>query len=87
MSAARNTPPANVWEALRRLLNCNKAQLAAHLGVTPKTLARWEAEGAGKNGHEKAATLLQKTLDEAECLPLAQWVINWPAIRTIGGKR
>lgn len=68
----RNTPPANIWQTLRRLLNCNKQELAAHLGVTARTLRTWEAaaeaEGssAGKAANEAAARLLSDTLRAAK---------------------
>jgi len=84
---ARNTTPANVWDALRRLHNCNKTQLAARLGVTQRTLARWEAGEAGTDAHRRAADLLQATLRAAEADAHAQWRINWNAIDKIGGRR
>lgn len=70
----RNRPPATVWEALRRLLNCNKAQLAARLGVHPRTLRRWEDEDAGRDGIDRASQLLIASLRAAGGADaLAQW--------------
>ena len=92
MKAQRNTPPANVWEALRRLRNCNKGELAEALGVSRHTLQRWERENAETGGNGKAAAqaasdLLTATLRAAgHSDVLAQWSINWDAIRSIGGK-
>lgn len=82
----RNTTPANIWDALRRLHNCNRQQLAARLGVSRATLHRWETEGAGQAGSEKAARLMQATLRAAD----ADWAplpIDWAATATIGGRR
>lgn len=87
----KNTTPANIWDTLRRLLNCNRSELAERLGVTPRTLRRWEDDdatgSAGKTAHERAAMLLQSTLRAANCDQHAQWAINWDAIYSIGGKR
>jgi len=86
--SARDTTPANIWEALRRLLNCNKTQLAARLGVTARTLHRWEHGEAGAVAHRRAADLLQATLRAADNADtLAQWRINWQAVDKIGGRR
>jgi len=77
MSKASN--PAHVWEALRRLRACNKQQLAAALGVTRQTLARWEAEtatggSAGEAAEARASDLLIATLRAAQGADsLAQW--------------
>lgn len=67
---AKNTTPATVWEALRRLLNCNKQQLAARLGVTRQTLHEWEKmtdadEPISDNARRAAAELLTATLRAA----------------------
>lgn len=85
--SARNTTPANVWDALRRLLNCNKTQLAERLGVTARTLHRWENGEAGADAHRRAADLMQATLRAADCDMHAQWRLNWDAIDSIGGRR
>ena len=66
----KNTTPATVWEALRRLLNCNKQQLAARLGVTRQTLRIWEEmtgddEPLSDNARRAAAELLTATLRTA----------------------
>lgn len=92
MTAPRNQPPANVWETLRRLLLCNKKELAARLEVSARTLATWEAEteaggSAGKRANAAAANLLQQILKEARSDVHAQLLLNWDAIDRIGGKR
>jgi DNA-binding transcriptional regulator YiaG len=66
----RNTTPANEWQALRRLLLCNKSQLAARLGITRQTLRMWEdatdrGETASDNARRAAAELLTATLRAA----------------------
>ena len=88
MTSQRNTPPATPWEALRRLLNCNKSQLAERLGVTTRTLHRWEKGEAGADAFSRASQLMIATLraaDQADTL--AQWRINFDAIDTIGGRK
>ena len=67
---SKNTPPANVWEALRRLLNCNKQQLAARMGITRQTLRIWEdmtrnGEPIEGNARRAAHELLTATLRAA----------------------
>lgn len=91
MTAEKNTPPVHIWETLRRLLNCNSKQLAAHLGVTARTLRTWETlteEGqpAGKTASEAASNLLQQILRAADADVYAL-PIEWDRIRTIGGRR
>jgi len=71
MSAAKNTTPATIWEAMRRLLNCNKQQLAERLGVTRQTLRMWEemtgrGEPISDNARRAAAELLTATLRAAD---------------------
>lgn len=66
----KNTTPATVWEVLRRLLQCNKQQLAARLGVSRQTLREWEnLTGNGDqiegNARRAAAELLTATLRAA----------------------
>ena len=66
----KNTVPATIWEALRRLLNCNKQQLAARLGVSRQTLMVWEKETArgepiSDSARLRAADLLNATLRAA----------------------
>jgi DNA-binding transcriptional regulator YiaG len=66
----KNTTPATVWEVLRRLLKCNKQQLAARLGVTRQTLRMWEdaterGEPISDNARRAAAELLTATLRAA----------------------
>ena len=86
--SSRNTTPASPWEALRRLLNCNKAQLAERLGASPRTLRRWEEGEAGADAMRRASALLIATLRAADHSDaLAQWVINFDAIHTVGGRR
>lgn len=87
----KNAAPANIWEVLRRLLDCNKQQLAAHLGVSVATLRRWEKvyaeEGtAGKAAAEKCSLLLETTLRQANA-EVYSLPINYGMIRTIGGRR
>jgi len=87
----RNTPPANIWQTLRRLLNCNKAQLADRLGVTARTLRTWESETeasgtAGTNGDRRAADLLQTILRIAHSDIHAQWSVRFNEIDTKGGR-
>lgn len=89
----KNTNPAHIWQALRRLLNCNRTQLAARLGVNRHTLAGWErmteaGENPGANAMHRASDLLIATLRAAgDADTMAQWRVNWPAIETIGGRR
>ena len=61
---ARNTPPKTIWTALRRLYACNKTQLAARLGVTSRTLRRWEdgETTPPPDAQDKARALLQTGL-------------------------
>ena len=84
----RNTNPATVWDALRRLLLCNKQQLADRLGVDRRTLHRWENCEAGADAMRRASALLIATLRNADHSDaLAQWTINFEAIHTAGGRR
>lgn len=62
---ARNAPPTTVWEALRRLLACNRQQLAARLGVSRHTLQRWERGELTEAGAARVAALMQETLATA----------------------
>ena len=84
----RNTFPTNQYDLLRRALQCNKSQLAEHLGVTPKTLRTWETEGGGANAAARVAQLWGVILNrsQTEWLEVSQ-VINFGAVRSIGGKR
>lgn len=61
----RNAPPANLLEALRRLLDCNRNELAARLGVSRQTLHRWERGQIPGPGAARVAELLQTTLGAA----------------------
>ncbi|MCA1775522.1 MAG: hypothetical protein LC676_07930 [Loktanella sp.] len=89
----KDTAPAHIWEALRRLLNCNRKQLAARLGVNRHTLAGWErmteaGENPGANAMRRASDLLIASLRAAqEADTLAQWRINWTGIDRIAGRR
>lgn len=79
----KNRAPATVWEALRRLRDCNRQELAAALGISRHTLARWE-DAAARNeqlpegARERAASLLIATLRAADGADaLAQWGRDW----------
>lgn len=66
----RNTPPGSIWLALRRLHRCNRQQLADRLGVSARTLRRWEAAteagtDPGPAATVKAALALQTALRAA----------------------
>lgn len=66
----KNTTPATIWQALRRLLNCNRTQLAARLGITPRTLHNWEhstdeGEQLTDRARDAAAELLTASLRAA----------------------
>jgi len=93
MTAAKNAPPKHVFEALRRLRNCNKQELAAALGVSRHTLTRWEqlaelGEPVSKTAAQSCSNLLIATLKAADHADvMAQWQINWDAIATIGKRR
>ena len=63
MTKAANSHPASIWEALRRLLNCNKSQLAAHLGINRRTLQRWENGEESEAAREKSRDLLTAILE------------------------
>ncbi len=65
-TSGRNRPPVDVWEALRRLLNCNRQQLASHLGVSRHTLQRWEKAGRSEAAAATLANLLEATLRAAD---------------------
>ena len=85
---SRNTFPKDQYELLRRALNCNKSQLATRLGVSSKTLRNWEQDGGGKNAAARVAQLWGVILAQSD----TQWlevsqIVNFDAIRTIGGKR
>lgn len=69
---ARNAPPATPWEALRRLLACNRQQLAARLGISRHTLQRWERGDLTEAGAAKVAAIMQETLAAAG----AGWTVN-----------
>lgn len=87
----RNQPPANIYDALRRLLKCNKAQLAERLGISTRTLRRWEdLEAAGENPGTDAAArlaqLMQSTLRAANADAYAL-PIDFDGINRIGGRK
>lgn len=91
---ARNTPPKHIFEALRRLRNCNKQELAAALGVSRHTLTRWEqlaelGEPVGKTAEKSCSNLMIATLRAANHADvLAQWDVSWTATpATIRGRR
>jgi DNA-binding XRE family transcriptional regulator len=62
----RNAPPANLLEALRRLLDCNRNELAARLGVSRQTLHRWERGQIPGPGRARVAELMRATLAAAQ---------------------
>lgn len=84
---AKNAPPVSVWDALRRLLNCNRQQLADRLGVTARTLRRWEQGEAGADAHQRAAQLLRATLATAGADSHANPYLDWAKVEKIGGRR
>lgn len=70
----RDTAPRDAIEALLRLRACNKAQLAARLGISDRTLSRWIAEGPTPAGRGLISALLIATLRAADHADeLAQW--------------
>lgn len=74
---SRNTIPADHYDVLKRLLNCNWNQLADHLEVTPQTLKIWRDGEGSKNAAEKCQNLMDDTLNAAG----AGWLLlptNWP---------
>lgn len=67
MNREKNSNPAHVWDALSRLLNCNRTQLAERLGVSRRTLQLWIAatkrgDDPGKNATLRADELLRSTV-------------------------
>ena len=70
----RNAPPANVLEALRRLLDCNRQELAARLGVSRYTLHRWERGQIPGPARARVAELMRATLAAAQ----ADWTMGKP---------
>lgn len=88
---ASNATPTNVFAALRRLLNCNKAQLAARLGVSARTLRRWEeldaaGEHPGTDAAARLAQVMQATLRAANADVYAL-PIDFTRIDRIAGRR
>lgn len=82
MNDRRNIPPANVFEALRRLRACNKQELAAALGIDRKTLREWESdpEQLHQKARERLAALMLTTLRAAKADDFAQWQRERPGI-------
>jgi DNA-binding transcriptional regulator YiaG len=68
----RSAPPANVFEALRRLLGCNRQELAARLGISRHTLQRWERGQIPGPGRARVAELMRATLAAAQ----ADWTMG-----------
>lgn len=86
MNMQKNTPPADAFEVLKRLNNCNWAQLADHLGVTAQTLRQWRAGDGGRNASMRMQHLMEATLREAN----ADWLLlqtNWQNVATVRGRR
>lgn len=71
----RTAPPANVFEALRRLLGCNRQELAARLGISRHTLQRWERSQIPGPGRARVAALMRATLAAAQ----ADWTMGPPS--------
>jgi len=84
----RDSYPEDQYDLLQRALNCNKTQLAARLGVSPKTLKSWRDHGGGANAAARVAQLWGVILRRSgtEWLEVSQ-VINFANVRSIGGKR
>ena len=55
----KNNYPENQFELLRRMLNCNKTQLAERLGVKRLTLYRWENGETTESTAPKMAELFR----------------------------
>lgn len=88
---ARNSPPRDVFTTLRRLLACNKSELAARLGVSARTLRRWEELNAaehhpGADAAARLSQLMQATLRAANADVYAL-PIDFSRIDRIGGRR
>ena len=89
----KNTNPAHIWQALRRLLNFNRTQLAARLGVNRHTLAGWErmteaGDDPGANARQRASDLLIATLRAAGHADLlAQSGLTWDTMARYGRPR
>jgi hypothetical protein len=83
----RNTHPDDIYEILRRMLNCNWKELAEQLEVSPLTLRKWRKEGAGANGTERLHNLFHQIICRAECEWITISYLNFQHIRTINGKR
>jgi len=66
MLSERNTNPEGPLLLLRRVLNCNKGQLADRLGVTIHTLRVWERDGLSDNGRERCKQLFRAIMRNAE---------------------
>jgi len=83
---SRNTIPKDHFDVLKRLLDCNWQDLAERLGVTPQTLKNWRDNGTGTNGAMRCQDLMTATLRASG----SDWLLlqtNWPAIKTIAGKK
>ena len=68
MTAEKNTKPVDIWDALTRLHNCNRTQLAERLGVSRRTVHLWIAatergEDPGRNAILRAEDLLRRTIE------------------------
>jgi len=86
--ARSNSFPSDVYDLLKRALDCNEKQLAAHLGIHPNTLKRWKDGEGGKNAAARISKLWGVILRNSgtEWLEVSQ-VINWSNVHSIGGKR
>lgn len=72
MTAPRDSTPAHIWDTLQRLHLCNKTQLAARLGVTRQTLARWIADTEAGQSPAKPPANAPRNYCKQPCAPLTQ---------------
>lgn len=61
-----NDEPTNIYDALRRFYRCNRQQLAERLGISARTLQRYERGQAPARETDRARHIL---LHAATALP------------------